>query len=84
MLGGLAKANIWVAKPRGSKSFSFLPLDMLGGLAQKANLGVIRPEDIITNEYDASCHYEHAWSKRSPDLSSRLLPRAPTSRKPPR
>jgi hypothetical protein len=35
MLGGLAKANIWVAKPEGSESFLFLPHDMLGGLAQK-------------------------------------------------
>jgi hypothetical protein len=34
MLGGLAKANIWVAKPGGSESLLFLPLDTLGGLAQ--------------------------------------------------
>jgi hypothetical protein len=26
----------------------------------KANLGVIRPEDTIPNEYEASCRYEHA------------------------
>jgi hypothetical protein len=34
MLGGLAEANIWVAKPGGSESFLVLPLNMLGGLAQ--------------------------------------------------
>jgi hypothetical protein len=32
---------------------------MLGGLA-KANLKVIRPKDIITNEYEASCRHEYA------------------------
>jgi hypothetical protein len=52
MLGGLAKANIWVARPGDSNSSSSLPLDMLGGLA-KANLKVIRPKDIIANEYEA-------------------------------
>jgi hypothetical protein len=35
MLGGLAKVNIWVARPEGPKSSLFLPLDMLGGLAKK-------------------------------------------------
>jgi hypothetical protein len=35
MLGGLAKANIWVARPRGPKSSLFVPLDMLRGLAKK-------------------------------------------------
>jgi hypothetical protein len=50
----------------------------------KANIEVIRPEDTIPNEYEASCRHEHAWSKRSPDLSPRLFPRASTSRKPPR
>jgi hypothetical protein len=39
MLGGLAKANIWVAKPGGPKCFLFLPLDMLGGLAQSQPRG---------------------------------------------
>jgi hypothetical protein len=39
MLGGLAKANIWVAKPGGSESFLVLPLDMLGGLAQSQPKG---------------------------------------------
>jgi hypothetical protein len=35
MLGGLAKANIWVAKPGVfSESLLVLPLDMLEGLAQ--------------------------------------------------
>jgi hypothetical protein len=34
MLGGLSKANIWVARPRGLESFLLLPLDMLGGLSQ--------------------------------------------------
>jgi hypothetical protein len=52
MLGGLAKANIWVARPGDSNFSSSLPLDMLGGLA-KANLKVIRPKDIIANEYEA-------------------------------
>jgi hypothetical protein len=59
MLGGLAKASIWVARPGGSNSSLSLPLDMLGGLA-KANLKVIRPKDIITNEYEASCRHEYA------------------------
>jgi hypothetical protein len=59
MLWGLAKANIWVARPRGPNSSSSLPLDMLGGLA-KANLKVIRPKDIIANEYEASCHHKYA------------------------
>jgi hypothetical protein len=59
MLEGLAKANIWVARPGGSNSSSSLPLDMLGGLA-KANLKVVRPKDIIANEYEASCRHEYA------------------------
>jgi hypothetical protein len=44
MLGGLAKANIWVARPGGPNSSLSLPLDMLGGLV-KANLKVVRPKD---------------------------------------
>jgi hypothetical protein len=39
MLGGLAKANIWVTKPGGSESFLVRPLDMLGGLAQSQPKG---------------------------------------------
>jgi hypothetical protein len=39
MLGGLAKANIWVATPGGSEPFLVLPLDMLGGLAQSQPKG---------------------------------------------
>jgi hypothetical protein len=34
MLGGLAKANTWVAKPGGSESLLSLPLNRLGSLAQ--------------------------------------------------
>jgi hypothetical protein len=34
MLGGLAKANIWDARPGDTETFLSLPLDMLGGLAQ--------------------------------------------------
>jgi hypothetical protein len=59
MLGGLAKANIWVAGPGGPNSSSSLPLDMLGGLA-KANLKVVQPNDIVANEYEASCRHEYA------------------------
>jgi hypothetical protein len=40
MLGGLAKANTWVSKTRGSESLLFLPLDMLGGLAQSQPKGL--------------------------------------------
>jgi hypothetical protein len=83
MLGGLAKANTWVAKPGGSKSFLFLPLYTLGGWP-KANLRVVRHRDTITNEYKASCRCEHAWSRMSLDLCPRLLPRVLTSCKPPR
>jgi hypothetical protein len=39
MLGGLDKANIWVAKPGGFESLLVLPLDMLGGLAQSQPKG---------------------------------------------
>jgi hypothetical protein len=39
MLRGLAKANTWVAKPGGSEPLLFLPLDMLGGLAQSQPKG---------------------------------------------
>jgi hypothetical protein len=39
MLGGLAKANIWVARPWGSESTLFLPLDMLGDLASSQHKG---------------------------------------------
>jgi hypothetical protein len=59
MLGGLAKANIWVTRPGGPNSSSSLPLDMLGGLA-KANLKVIRPKDTIANEYEAPYRHEYA------------------------
>jgi hypothetical protein len=47
MLGGLAKANIWVAKPGGSESFLVLPLDMLGGLAQS------QPKGHMTNRHSS-------------------------------
>jgi hypothetical protein len=57
MLGGLAKANIWVARP-GRPNFSpSFPLDMLGGLA-KANLKVTRPKGTSLNKYEASCRLE--------------------------
>jgi hypothetical protein len=59
MLGGLAKANIRVARPGGLNSSPFLPFDMLGGLA-KANLKVVRPKDISLNEYEASCRHGYA------------------------
>jgi hypothetical protein len=40
MLGGLAKANIWVGKPGVfSESLLILSLDMLGGLAQSQPKG---------------------------------------------
>jgi hypothetical protein len=84
MLGGLAKANVWVAKPGGSESLLFLPLDMLGGLAQSQTKGHPDLRTPSLTKYEASCRYEHAWSERSPDLSPRLLPRAPTYHKPPR
>jgi hypothetical protein len=57
MLGGLAKANIWVARPWGAQLFFVLSLDMLGGLA-KANLKVTRPKGTSLNEYEASCRLE--------------------------
>jgi hypothetical protein len=56
MLGGLAKANTWVAKPEGHTFRPFLPLEAI--------LRVVRPEDIIPNEYKASCRCEHAWSEK--------------------
>jgi hypothetical protein len=59
MLGGLAKANIWVARPGGTNSSSSIPLDMLGGLA-KANLKVVRPKDTSLNKYEASYRHEYA------------------------
>jgi hypothetical protein len=59
MLGGLAKANIWVARPGGHNSSPSLPLDMLEGLA-KANLKVVQPKDTNLNEYEASCCHEYA------------------------
>jgi hypothetical protein len=48
MLGGLAKANTWVAKPGGSQILAY---SSPWGAWLKANLKVIRPEDIIPNEY---------------------------------
>jgi hypothetical protein len=39
MLRGLAKASIWVAKPGGPETLLFLPLDMIGGLAQSQPKG---------------------------------------------
>jgi hypothetical protein len=59
MLGGLAKANIWVARPGGPNSSLSLSLDMLGGLV-KANLKVVQPKGTSLNEYEASCHHEYA------------------------
>jgi hypothetical protein len=59
MLGGLAKVDIWAARPGGPNSFPSLPLDMLEGLA-KANLKVVRPKDTSLNEYEASCRHEYA------------------------
>jgi hypothetical protein len=40
MLEGLAKANIQVARPGGTKFSLFLPLDMLVGLAQSQPKGL--------------------------------------------
>jgi hypothetical protein len=57
MLRGLAKANIWVARPGGPNSSPSFPLDMLGGFA-KANLKVARPKGTSLNEYEASCRHE--------------------------
>jgi hypothetical protein len=48
MLEGLVKANMWVAKLKGHNSLLLLPLDTLGAWL-KANLSVVRPEDIIPN-----------------------------------
>jgi hypothetical protein len=59
MLGGLAKANIWVARLGGPNSSLSLPLDMLGGLA-KSNQKVVRSKDTSLNEYEASCCHEYA------------------------
>jgi hypothetical protein len=39
MLGGLAKANTWVAKPEGHDSLLLLPLDMLRALDQSQPKG---------------------------------------------
>jgi hypothetical protein len=50
MLGGLAKANIWVAKPEGYNLLPLLP-STCSGAWLKANLGVVRPEDIVPHEY---------------------------------
>jgi hypothetical protein len=58
----------------GVTSLSYSSPSTRSGAWLKANLRVIRPEDTIPNEYEASCRREHAWSRRSPDLSPRLLP----------
>jgi hypothetical protein len=74
MLGGLAKSNIWVAKPGVFFRVSLSPSPRHAqGLGTKPTQGSSRPKDTILNEYDASCRYEHAWSERSPDLSPSLL-----------
>jgi hypothetical protein len=59
MLGGLAKANIWVTRPGGPNSSPSLSLNMLGGL-DKANLKVVQPKDTSVNKYEASCRHEYA------------------------
>jgi hypothetical protein len=50
MLGGFAKANTWVVRPRGSKFFYSAP-STYSGAWLKANLRVVRPVDLIPNEY---------------------------------
>jgi hypothetical protein len=61
MLGGLAKDNIWVAKPGVfSESLLVLPLDMLGGLAQSQPKGHPDLRTPSLNEYEASRCHEHA------------------------
>jgi hypothetical protein len=84
MLGGLAKANTWVTKPEGHRLLPTPPLEMLGAWL-KANLRVIRPEEITPNEHKSLLSPPSMLGqKRLPDLSPRLHPRAPASRKPPR
>jgi hypothetical protein len=48
-LGGLAKANIRVAAPGGQNPST--PPSTCSGAWLKPNLGAIRPEDIVPNEY---------------------------------
>jgi hypothetical protein len=65
MLGGLAKANIWVVKPGVFlESLSILPLNMLGGLAQSQPMGHPDLRTPSLNEYEAARRHEHAWSPR--------------------
>jgi hypothetical protein len=45
--------------PRVSSLFCSSP-STCSGAWPKANLEVIRPEDTMPNEYEASCHCEHA------------------------
>jgi hypothetical protein len=83
MPGGLGKANTWVFKNPGVPClyYSFPSTHSMAWL--NANLRVIRPKGTIHNNYEAPYRYEHDWSVRSPDLSSMLLPHAPTSSRPP-
>jgi hypothetical protein len=62
MLGGLAKANTWVAKPEG-QIFAYSSPSTFSGAWVKANLRVVRPEESIPNEHEAVCCGEHAWLK---------------------
>jgi hypothetical protein len=53
MLGGLAKANTWVAKPACDKFSLTPPPSTCLGAWLKANLRVVRPEEIIPNKHEA-------------------------------
>jgi hypothetical protein len=47
----LAKANTWVAKPEDHTLFTYSSPSTCSGAWLKANLGVVRPEDIVPHEY---------------------------------
>jgi hypothetical protein len=56
MLGGLDKANTWVAKPEGHTFFAYSSPSICSGAWLKANLRVLRPEETTPNEHEAFCH----------------------------
>jgi hypothetical protein len=64
MLGGLAKANIWVAKPEGHRFFAYSSLSSCSGAWLKANLRVLRPEETTPNEHEAFCRRDSCLVKK--------------------
>jgi hypothetical protein len=64
MLGGLAKANTWVAKPEGHIFFAYSSPLTCSGASLKANLRDLQSEETTPNEHEAFCRRDACLVKK--------------------